>query len=93
MYQVWTKTDYEGSWQRKDCGDLATAQQELFAALKRGAEPLLTVEVPFNVNIEIKEVETVEATKAETEPGEGARVKSKGKIRPGDTPAVSELNP
>ncbi len=53
-YQVWTKSEFEG-WQRKDCVDLTAAQGELLAAIQRGATPLLTVEIPWGVNIWIKE--------------------------------------
>jgi len=79
MYQVWTKDDYEG-WKRKDCEDLAAAQGELLAALKAGKEPLLTVEIPFGVNIEIKEGKVSEAAQGEAEPGEGPGVKGKGEV-------------
>ena len=90
MYQVWTKDEFEG-WKRKDCEDLAAAQAELFAALKRGAEPLLTVEVPFDVNIKIKEVPTEEKKSAKERYAEGvkgvskgdANEVSKGKTKPG----------
>lgn len=78
-YQVWTKDEFTG-WGRKDCEDLAAAQVELLAALKRGAEPLLTVEVPFDVNIKIKEVKESEAGKDKTKPDKGPGAESKGKV-------------
>ena len=90
-YQVWTKDEFEG-WKRKDCTDLAAAQGEIMVALKRGAEPLLTMEVPFSVSIEIKEVKTGEVNTGTAKPGEGPGVEGEGEVRRGDTPAVSELN-
>ena len=78
-YQVWTKDEFEG-WKRKDCEDLAAAQAELFAALKRGAEPLLTVEVPFDVNIKIKEDKIGEVPKSKAKPGESPGAEGKGKV-------------
>ena len=53
-YQVWTKDEYE-AWKRTDCEDLPAAQVQILAALKAGREPLLTVEIPFEVKVEIKE--------------------------------------
>lgn len=89
-YQVWTNVEFEG-WKRKDCESLIEAQGELLAALKRGAEPLLTVEVPFDVNIKIKEDKIGEVTKSKAKPDKGPGAESKGEVRPGDTTAVSEL--
>lgn len=90
-YQVWTKEEFAG-WTRKDCESLPDAQAELLAALKRGAEPLLTVEVPFDVNIKIKEGKPVEIGKVETKPGEGAGAAGKGTVRRGDTSSVPKLD-
>jgi len=78
-YQVWTKSEFEG-WQRKDCEDLEAAQVELLAALKRGAEPLLTVEVPFGVNIEIKEGKLSEAHTRKARPGKDTGAEGEGEV-------------
>ena len=91
-YQVWTKDEFEG-WKRKDCEDLLAAQVEIMAALKRGAEPLLTLEVPFDVNIKIKEGKVSEVSKSKARPGKGAGAEGEGEVRPGDTDPVPELNP
>jgi len=90
-YQVWTKDEFEG-WKRKDCEDLTAAQAELLAALKRGAEPLLTVEIPFDVNIKIKEEKISEVPKAQAKPDKGPGVESKGEVRPGAPIPVPELD-
>ena len=79
MYQVWTKDEFEG-WKRKDCDDLAVAQAELLAALKRGAEPLLTIEVPFDVNIKIKEDKIGEVPKGKAKSDKGPGVEGKGEV-------------
>ena len=91
LYQVWTKDEFEG-WKRKDCEDLATVQQEIYFALKRGAEPLLTVEIPFDVNIKIKEDKISEVPKAQAKPDKSTGGESKGKVRPGAPGPVSELD-
>lgn len=91
-YQVWTKDEYTG-WTRKDCDDLVVARDEVLAALKKGLEPLLTVEVPFNVSIEIKEAKVSEVIKVEARRDKDPGTEGKSKVRPGDTPAVPELNP
>lgn len=58
-YQVWTKDEYE-RWLRVDCEDAVTAKGEIFAAFKKGALPLLTIEVPYQVNIDIEEGKVIE---------------------------------
>jgi len=89
-YQVWTKDEFEG-WKKVDCGDLPAAQRELLKALTSGQEPLLTVEVPYDFNVNIKEGEIGAVKKSKAKPDKGPGDESKGKVRPGDTPAVSEL--
>jgi hypothetical protein len=79
MYQVWTKSEYEG-FTRKDCVDLAIAQLEILAALKKGLTPLLTVEVPFSIEVQIKEVPKVEAAKVETIADQSSRAESQSEV-------------
>jgi len=93
MYQVWTKSDSYSGFARKECADLAAAQVEIMAAIKRGEDPLLTVEVPFGVTIEIKEGKKVEAATSKTEPGESAGAAGEGEVRPGDPDPVPSLDP
>jgi len=64
-YQVWTKDEYEG-YKKVDCGDLEAARVEIIEALKRGAEPFLTMTVPYRWDIKIEEVMPHEAGKGKT---------------------------
>ncbi len=91
-YQVWTKDEFTG-WQRADAESLEAAKEQLLIALKKGLEPVLTIELPFNMNIDIKEGKPVETTKTKTEPGEGAGAEGEGKVRRGSTKGVSEQHP
>jgi hypothetical protein len=70
-YQVWTKDDYQ-NFVKKDCPDMAAAQANILAALKAGKEPLLTVAVPWGVEITIKEDKIGETTESPAEPNQGA---------------------
>lgn len=90
-YQVWTKDEYEG-WKKVDCDGLETAQEELMKALLTGKDPLLTVTVPFDFNIKIKEDKIGEATKDKAEPDKGAGGKSHGKVRRGDEAVAPGLD-
>ncbi len=90
-YQVWTKDEFEG-WKKVDCVDLPAAQREILKALTSGKEPLLTVEVPYDFNVKIKEDKIGAATKSKAKPDTGARAESKGEVRSGDTPTVPELD-
>ena len=82
-YQVWTKDEYEG-WKRADCPDIETVKASVLAAIKTGKDPLVTVEVPFDVNIKIKEGKIGETTESEAKPDKGARGTSHGEVRRGD---------
>lgn len=55
-YQVWTKEEYADVWTKVDCGDLPAARREIDLAVRAGREPLLTVEVPYKLDIKISEV-------------------------------------
>ncbi len=57
-YQVWTKEEFQDGWGRTDCGDLIAAKRQLDKAVRAGLEPLLTVEVPFKLDIKVSEVGT-----------------------------------
>jgi len=55
-YQVWTKEEYGELWTRHDCGDLSAARRLIDESVRRGQKPMLTVEVPYELNIKIGEV-------------------------------------
>lgn len=91
-YQVWTKVEYQDTWAKVDCGDLPAAQREIMEALKLGKEPLLTVAVPFDVSIKIKEDKLGEAIKGKTKPDKGAGAESASTAGRGDTAATTKVN-
>lgn len=78
-YQVWFKDEFEG-WRQKECADVEAAKEELLLAIKAGKEPMLTEEVPFGINIWIKEGKIDEAHKSKANPGESARAKGEGEV-------------
>ncbi len=53
-YQVWIKDDFEG-WTRVDCGDKEAAMREIDKGVRGGHDPLLTVEIPYKLNIKLEE--------------------------------------
>lgn len=90
-YQVWTKDDYQ-AWQKKDCPDIIGAQTEILAALKKGKEPLLTVAVPYGVEITIKEDKIGETTEGQAEPNQGSIAQGDGTVRRGDEAVTPGLD-
>ena len=54
-YQVWTKAEYGDQWDREDCGDLGAAKRTILAASKEKKEVILTVEVPFSLELKVGE--------------------------------------
>ena len=90
-YQVWIKDEFGDTWTRKDCGDLEATKREVDKAVRNRGEPLLTVEVPYTLNIKVGEIGSeISKGKPKTDKGPGAE--GKGKVRPGDTTAISELS-
>ena len=82
-YQVWIKTDYEEQYTKVDCGDLPAAKRELDKAVRKGQEPILTLEVPYELSIKTGEAGSevkkgkpkhnkVAGPEGEGEPGSGA---------------------
>ena len=57
-YQVWIKDEFGDTYTKVDCGDLAAAKREVDKAYKAGAEPLLTIEVPYSLSIKVEAVGT-----------------------------------
>jgi len=55
-YQVWTKEEFSETYTKVDCGDLAAVRRELDKAVRKGGEPILTVEVPYSVAIKVEDV-------------------------------------
>lgn len=96
-YQVWTKEQYQEGYARVDCGDLDAARRELDKAVRAGGDPLLTVAVPYKLDIKVSEVgtELPKPPKPKKEPEEKKEEAAKseadqGKPEPGeDTRAES----
>lgn len=69
-YQVWTKEEFGDNYTKVDCGDLAAARKEIDKAVRTGGEPILTVEVPYKLDIKVSEVgaEVPKKAKSKQEP-------------------------
>ena len=91
-YQVWTRDEYQELYSKVDCGDMAAVKRELDKAVREGREPILTVEVPYELNIKISEVGS-EVKKDKAKPDKSTRAAGDGKIRRGDkedTPGLDQ---
>ena len=89
-YQVWIEDEYAHTWSKVDCGDLEAAKREVDKAVRAGANPLLTVEVPYTLNIKVGEIGS-ETSKGKAKPGKGSRAESESEVRSGDSGPVQEL--
>ena len=89
MYQVWTKDEYAEGYTKVDCGDLPSVKREILKAVKEGKDPLITMEVPFDVNINVKEAEIGKVKESKTERHKGPGAEGNGEVRRGDE-AVAE---
>ncbi len=76
-YQIWTKEYEAGPWSREDAGDIEAAKRIILAASKEGKESILTVEVPFSLELkvgepggEVKKARTPAKEKTKEKPGE-----------------------
>lgn len=54
-YQVWIKDLTYDMYIKVDCGDLAAAKRLIDEAVRKGGEPILTVEVPYSLAIKVEE--------------------------------------
>ena len=54
-YQVWIKRDYGDDYYKVDCGDLGAVRREVDKAVRAGQEPIVTQEVPYELNIKFGE--------------------------------------
>ena len=77
-YQVWIKDEYTDGYKKVDCGDLAAAKREIDKAVRAGQEPILTQEVPYELNIKVGEV-GAEKPKGKKEPKKPAESKEEVK--------------
>jgi len=91
-YQVWIKDEFGDTYTKVDCGDLAAAKREVDKAYKAGAEPLLTIEVPYSLAIKVEPVGTEKPHRKETVAQTEKRLKEEakseadqGKTEPGES--------
>lgn len=54
-YQVWIKDEFEDKYTKAECGDLPAAKRMIDEAVRKGGEPILTVEVPYSLAIKVEE--------------------------------------
>jgi len=54
-YQVWKKDEFGDTWTKTDCGDIAAAKREVLSAAKEAKEAVLTVAIPFTVQLKVGE--------------------------------------
>lgn len=94
-YQIWTKQGYSETWERKDAGDEAALKRILEAEVKAGHDPVVTVEVPWELTLKIGKVgeEPPKPPRTPTALGkilkEGAKSEAdKGKAGPGEDPGA-----
>jgi len=90
-YLVWTHDEYEG-WKKWECDDLKAAQAAIMEGTMAGKCPLLTVEVPYDFKITVKEDKIGETTQSKTKQRKDPRSESDGSVRPGDEGATEELD-
>lgn len=81
-YQVWTKDEYQEQYTKVDCADLPAARLQIDKDVRAGREPMLTVQVPYEIGIKIGEVgaevpkSRKKSSKAEEEKKEDEKVEA-----------------
>lgn len=76
-----------------DCGDNPAVQRTILEKLKNGRTPRVFVEVPFDINIKVKEDKIGEDAPRKTKPGKSAGSEGDSPVRPGDEGAAEEVGP
>ena len=86
-YQLWIKEEFGDTYTKVDCGDLTAAKREVDKAVRAGAEPLLTVEVPYLLSIKVEAVGTEKPKRKMEgkEPGEHKKEESKSEAGQSET--------
>jgi len=94
-YQVWIKDEFGDTYTKVDCGDLAAAKREVDTAVRAGANPILTVEVPYSLAIKVEEPGAAKPHHRETAAETEKRLKeeakseaSQSKAEPGEGPGA-----
>lgn len=67
QYCIWTQDEYAKTWTLQTAGDKAAVKRMLLEELKQGRQPILTVEVPFSLQLEVGDA-AKELKKAERDP-------------------------
>lgn len=94
-YQVWIKDEFGETYTKVDCGDLTAAKREVDAAVRKGGEPILTVEVPYSLAIKVEDVGTEKPKRKVGTKGSETKVKeeteseaSQGETESGESPGA-----
>uniref|UniRef100_A0A6H2A231 Uncharacterized protein n=1 Tax=viral metagenome TaxID=1070528 RepID=A0A6H2A231_9ZZZZ len=74
-----------------ECGDIPAVQRSILEKLKNGRTPRVFVEVPFDVNVKVKEDKIGEAPKSKAKPDKGPGGPGDRAVRPGDEGDTPEL--
>jgi len=67
-----------------ECGDIPAVQREILLKLKASRTPRVFTEVPFDVNVKVREDKISEVNPHKAKPGKGAGSEGDSPVRPGD---------
>jgi len=73
-----------------ECGDVAAVAREILGKLKNGRTPRVFVEVPFDVNVKVREGNIGETHKSKAKPDKDPGGPGDSKVRSGDEGAPPE---
>ena len=74
-----------------ECGDLSAVSRTILEKMKAGRTPRVFVEVPYDVNVKVREGQTGEIATRKAKPDKSPGGKSNSPVRPGDERATEEL--
>lgn len=88
-YQVWIKDEFGDTYKKVDCGDLPAAKRVIDEAVRTGGEPILTVEVPYELSIKVGEAggEKPKRKREEKKPEESKKEEAESEANQGKTEA------
>ena len=75
-----------------ECGDTPAVEREILLKLKAGRTPRVFVEVPFDVNVKVKEDKIGETAPRKTKPDKSPGSESDSQVRPGDEGSAEEVS-
>lgn len=89
-YQVWIKDEFGDTYTKVDCGDLPAAKTEIDEAVRKGGEPILTIEVPYSLAIKVEEPGAEKPKHRETVRETEKRLKEEAKSEADQSEAQSD---